>query len=107
MRLKSRVAKKFKIHKSRDEKVPVAWEQGKEVPRLPYTQATLIEIQRVARVAPSSLPHKTTAPTKVGEFSFPPNSIFMANLSFITHDPSNIEDPFAFKPDRWIDEAGR
>ena len=42
MRLKSRVAKKFKIHKSRDEKVPVAWEQGKEVPRLPYTQATLV-----------------------------------------------------------------
>ena len=81
--------------------------QMSDLPRLPYTQATLIEIQRVARVAPSSLPHKTTAPTKVGEFSFPPNSIFMANLSFITHDPSNIEDPFAFKPDRWIDEAGR
>lgn len=81
--------------------------QMSDLPRLPYTQATLIEIQRVARVAPASLPHKTTAPTKVGEFSFPPDSIFMANLSFITHDPSNIEDPFAFKPDRWIDEAGR
>ena len=42
MRLKSRVAKKFKIHKYRDEKVPVAWEQGKEVLGLAYTQAVLV-----------------------------------------------------------------
>ena len=81
--------------------------QMSDLPRLPFTQATLIEIQRLARVAPASLPHRLTAPTKVGDFSFPQNSIFMANLSFITHDPSKIDKPFAFKPERWIDEEGR
>ena len=81
--------------------------QMSDLPRLPFTQATLIEIQRLARVAPASLPHRLTAPTKVGDFSFPQNSIFMANLSFITHDPSKIDKPFSFKPERWIDEEGR
>ena len=36
MRIKSRLLKKVKIHKAKDEKVPVAWELGKEIPTLPY-----------------------------------------------------------------------
>ena len=42
MRLKTRVSKKFKIHRGRDEKVRVAWEQGREIPGLDFTQATLV-----------------------------------------------------------------
>ena len=38
MRIKSRLLKKVKIHKVKDEKVPIAWEQGKEIPKLPYKQ---------------------------------------------------------------------
>merc|ERR1711874_229977 len=38
MRIKSRLLKKVKIHKAKDEKVPIAWQQGKEIPKLPYTQ---------------------------------------------------------------------
>ena len=38
MKIKSRLLKKFKIHKAKDEKVPIAWEQGKEIPKLPYKQ---------------------------------------------------------------------
>ena len=36
MRIKSRLLKKVKIHKAKDEKVPIAWELGKEIPKLPY-----------------------------------------------------------------------
>ena len=38
MRIKSRLLKKVKIHKAKDEKVPIAWELGKEIPKLPYRQ---------------------------------------------------------------------
>ena len=38
MRIKTRLLKKVKIHKSKDEKVPIAWEQGKEIPKLSYKQ---------------------------------------------------------------------
>ena len=74
---------------------------------LPYTMAVITEIQRMARVAPSSLLHRTTKPTKVGEYFFPAKSLFVANLSYITHNPAVVSDPYSFKPDRWIDPNGR
>ena len=43
MRLKSRLNKQLKVKKCpRDEKVPVAWEQGKDIPRLPYKEPEVI-----------------------------------------------------------------
>ena len=61
----------------------------------------------ITRVAPGSLFHQTTAPTRVGEYSFPAQSLFVANLSFISHDPRHIHQPATFNPDRWIDKDGR
>lgn len=74
---------------------------------LPYTTAAITEIQRVARVAPTSLLHATTAATNVGSFKFPERSLFVANLSFITHDHKVIPDPHVFDPNRWIGSDGR
>ena len=74
---------------------------------LPYTLATITEIQRVARVAPSSLLHKTSSPTTIEGYNFPAKSVFTANLSHITHDPSIIKDPHYFNPQRWIGQDGR
>ena len=74
---------------------------------LPYTTATVFEIQRVARVAPMSLFHATTAPTTVGPFKFPKGSAFVVNLSFISHNPEVIRNPHVFDPDRWIGSDGK
>ena len=43
MRIKTRLNKRLKIHKSRDEKVPIAWELGKEIPKLPYKDCNVIQ----------------------------------------------------------------
>jgi len=77
------------------------------LPLLSYVQATITEVQRVARVAPMSLLHSTLAPTKVGQYSFPKGSIFSANLSFITNDPAYFDNPEEFRPDRWIGLDGK
>jgi len=77
------------------------------LPLLPYVQATITEVQRVARVAPMSLLHSTLAPTKVGQYSFPKGSIFSANLSFITNDPAYFDNPELFRPERWIGQDGK
>ena len=74
---------------------------------LPYTTAVVTEIQRVSRVAPTSLFHTTTAPTTVGPYKFPKGSAFLANISFISHDPEFFPDPHTFKPDRWIGSDGK
>ena len=74
---------------------------------LPYTMATVTEVQRVARVAPMSLMHTTRSSTTVGEFTFPKGSLFTANLSHISHDPEVITDPHVFNPERWVGNDGR
>ena len=74
---------------------------------LPYSLATITEVQRLARVAPMSLIHCLKKTTKVGEFIYPEGSSFVTNLSWITHDPQNFDKPFDFNPDRWLGPDGK
>ena len=74
---------------------------------LPYTLSVITEVQRVARVAPISLMHELNKTTKLGDHIFPEGSVWCANLSYITHDPENFENPFEFIPDRWIGPDGK
>ena len=74
---------------------------------LPYTLATITEVQRVARVAPMTLLHSLNKSTRVGDYTYPAGSLFTANLSWITHDPSNFEKPSEFNPTRWLGPDGK
>ena len=81
--------------------------QVSQAVHLPYTMATISEIQRASRIAPTSLIHATTKATNIGEYNFPKGSLFVANLSFISHDPLFIKDPKVFDPQRWIGQDGK
>ena len=70
-------------------------------------QATIAEVQRMSCVAPVSLPHYTTKPTRVGEFVFPEKSVFFTNISAIMKDPRFVPNPNVFDPDRFLNEEGR
>ena len=74
---------------------------------LPFTLAMITEVQRVARVAPMSLIHLLNKTTEVNGYIFPEGSLWAVNLSFITHDPQNFEEPFDFNPNRWIGSDGK
>ena len=78
-----------------------------DMPRLPYLMATITEVQRVSRVAPMSLPHKTLATTTVGGYSFPAGSVFHANISAFMNDHHHFHRPERFKPDRFINTEGK
>jgi len=74
---------------------------------LPYVQATISEVQRVARVAPLSVTHRTLAATKADGFTFPSGSVFLANLSFIMNDSKNFPQPELFNPERFLGTDGK
>ena len=81
--------------------------QASHLPKLPYIQAMITEVQRVSRVAPMSLLHITREKTVVDGFKIPVGSAVVANLSFITNNPSTFVRPEEFNPDRWIGQDGK
>ena len=74
---------------------------------LPYVMATLLEIQRLAKVAPGSLPHILMKDTVVNDYHFSKNTMFIANITKFHMDPEVFPSPEIFQPERFIDENGK
>merc|ERR1712192_73135 len=74
---------------------------------LPFVQATISEVQRMAKVVPLSLNHRNTTSTEAGKWVFPAGSVFFANLSAIMMDPVSFPNPEQFDPERFIGPDGR
>lgn len=75
-------------------------------PMLPYTQAVLLEIQRIASVLPLSFPHCPMHTTKVLGYTIPKGTFVFENLWAVHHDPNYWGDPDVFRPERFITPEG-
>ncbi|XP_074644992.1 cytochrome P450 2J2-like [Tubulanus polymorphus] len=74
---------------------------------LPYTEAVLLEIQRVASLTSLSLPHTNNeTDIKLYSYDVPKNSMVFANLYGVHHDPSIWPNPNTFDPRNFISEEG-
>ena len=78
----------------------------KDRPNLPYTYATLMEIQRVSNVVPLSVPRATTVNTRLGGYDIPKGTVVIPNIWGIHHDPAIWKDPEEFQPERFLDDQG-
>ncbi|XP_035662563.1 cytochrome P450 2U1-like [Branchiostoma floridae] len=74
--------------------------------KLPYTEATILEIQRIRPIVPLSVPHTTSAATVLHDFDIPANTFVIPNLWSAMMDPTVAPDPETFNPDRFLDEDG-
>lgn len=72
---------------------------------LPYTTATLFETQRIASIAPSSLPHIVREDTTLGGYDVEKGSLVFANIRHIHLDKAYWGNPDEFVPERWLDPA--
>ena len=73
---------------------------------LPYMEATIAEILRIATTTPLSIPHKSIRQSTLGGYDIPKDTMMMTNLWAIHHDADEWEEPDVFRPERFLDAEG-
>ncbi|KAK6173993.1 hypothetical protein SNE40_017353 [Patella caerulea] len=74
--------------------------------KLPYNEATLLEVQRIASIVPMAIPHTTEKDAVVKGFLIPQGSLVYANLYACHLDSRYWKEPLQFKPERFLDDTG-
>ena len=74
---------------------------------MPYLRAALLEIGRFSSVVPVAIPHKTMQDCKLGGCSIPKDQEVLVNLWGLHHDEKLWDEPFTFRPDRFLDADGQ
>jgi cytochrome P450 len=68
-----------------------------------YLTATVHEILRLRPVVPMLEPRLTKQPVRIGEIEYPAGVELLASAFLVHHNPDIYPDPFAFRPERFID----
>ncbi|XP_013405673.1 cytochrome P450 2J2 [Lingula anatina] len=72
----------------------------------PYTQATLMEINRRSTIVPLGLPRATTEDVSFNGYTIPKNTMVIANLWSVMMNEKYWPEPEEFRPERFLDENG-
>jgi cytochrome P450 len=68
-----------------------------------YVMATIQETLRRKPVLPNAAPRLVKQPVEIGGWSYPPDVCLVANAYLVHHDPEIYDDPYAFRPERFLD----
>ncbi|XP_031420565.1 cytochrome P450 2K1-like isoform X1 [Clupea harengus] len=74
---------------------------------LPYTDAVIHEIQRVANIVPLSLPHTTSCDAYFQDFFIKKGTAVIPLLTSVLRDESEWEQPYMFHPEHFLDDQGQ
>ena len=69
-----------------------------------YLTATIHETLRRRPVIPNAAPRLIRQPIEIGGWSYAPGASLLASAYLVHHDPEIYPDPYAFKPERFLDE---
>jgi cytochrome P450 len=69
-----------------------------------YVTATIQETLRHRPVLPNVAPRLVMKPIDVGDWRYAPGCSLVPNGYLIHHDPAIYPDPYAFRPERFLDE---
>jgi cytochrome P450 len=70
-----------------------------------YVTAAIQETLRRRPVLPNNAPRAVVAPIEVGGWHYEPGVCLVPNAYLMHHDPDLYPDPYAFRPERFLDEA--
>jgi cytochrome P450 len=69
-----------------------------------YLTATIQETLRRRPVLPNAAPRLVKQPVEIGGWAYEPGVCMIANAYLVHHDPDIYPDPYAFRPERFLDE---
>ncbi|XP_078676264.1 cytochrome P450 2D20-like [Branchiostoma floridae x Branchiostoma belcheri] len=75
--------------------------------QMPYTEATLSEISRMAATAPMATRHFTTGDVFFRGYHIPKGTRVEVNLWSVLYDPQLWPEPNKFDPTRFLDDSGK
>uniref|UniRef100_A0A914UYU2 Uncharacterized protein n=1 Tax=Plectus sambesii TaxID=2011161 RepID=A0A914UYU2_9BILA len=75
-------------------------------PTLPYTMATINEVQRRANLFPFNVPHTTTQEVTLAGFQIPKDTIIQPLISCVHRDEQYFPSPDLFQPERFLNSDG-
>lgn len=70
-----------------------------------YLTATINEILRRRPVLPNAEPRLVKQPVEIGGVLYEPGVVLFASAYLLHHDPTIYPDPYAFRPERFLDRA--
>uniref|UniRef100_A0A3Q2Q9S2 Cytochrome P450 2U1-like n=1 Tax=Fundulus heteroclitus TaxID=8078 RepID=A0A3Q2Q9S2_FUNHE len=73
---------------------------------MPYTQAVIHEIQRIANTVPLSAFHCTTKDTELMGYSLPKGTMIIQNLNSVLREEGQWKFPHEFNPENFLNEQG-
>ena len=68
-----------------------------------YLTATIQEVLRRRPVIPNVAPRLVMKPVEIGDWTYPTGVCVVPNAYLIHHDPDTYEEPYAFRPERFLD----
>ncbi|KFP81921.1 Cytochrome P450 2U1, partial [Apaloderma vittatum] len=72
-----------------------------------FTEATIMEVQRMTAVVPLSIPRMASETAVLQGYTIPKGSVIVPNLWSVHRDPNIWEKPDDFQPSRFLDENGQ
>jgi cytochrome P450 len=69
-----------------------------------YLTATIQETLRRRPVLPNTAPRMVKKPIEIGGWRYPEGACLVANAYLLHHDSDVYEDPYAFRPERFLEE---
>jgi cytochrome P450 len=70
-----------------------------------YLTATINEILRRRPVLPNAEPRLVKQPIEVGGIRYEPGVVLFASAYLVHHDPAIYPDPYAFRPERFLEQS--
>ncbi|XP_051744172.1 cytochrome P450 2K1-like isoform X7 [Ctenopharyngodon idella] len=96
-----------RVHKEIDQVLAGREPVTEDRKNLPYTDAVIHEIQRLANIVPMNLPHMTSCDVHFNGYFIKKGTCVLPLLTSVLRDENEWETPNTFNPQHFLDEKGQ